>query len=209
MASHCFHPHVYNNRNRFSWYFEMALKSALNAEMKRLKGDAKTLEKKRAELTADIDKKIAENASKQEMLQSFMDATFGAKPKSAVSQGASSGGTRRKRRNRKGVKQRVLNVINASSGGVKRNVIIQEIGMAASDDSGHQYVSNTLRALLDEGQIENRGRVYFPKGSGFAKVSAPSAAVGLGGDSDEGTSQADSPSDESSSGSSNFGTDPH
>ena len=187
----------------------MALKSALNAEMKRLKGDAKSLEKKRAELTADIDKKIAENASKQEMLQSFMDATFGAKPKTAVSRGKVSGATRRKRRNRKGVKQRVLDVINNSSGGVKRNAIIQDIGMASSDEAGHQYVSNTLRALLDEGQIENRGRVYYPKGSGARGAVVASTVVDSSSDSTEEAPSSDTSSDESSSGSSGFGSDPH
>ena len=187
----------------------MALKSALNAEMKRLKGDAKSLEKKRAELTADIDKKIAENASKQEMLQSFMDATFGTKSKTAVSRGKVSGGTRRKRRNRKGVKQRVLEVINNSSGGVKRNAIIQDIGMASSDEAGHQYVSNTLRALLDEGQIENRGRVYFPKGNGETSVVGASTVLDAPSDSAEEEPSADTSSDDSSSGSSTFGSNPH
>ena len=187
----------------------MALKSALNAEMKRLKGDAKSLEKKRAELTAEIDKKIAENAGKQEMLQNFMDATFGAKPKTAVSRGKASGGTRRKRRNRKGVKQRVLNVINASSGGIKRNAIIQEIGMASSDEAGHQYVSNTLRALLDESRIENRGRVYFPKGSGETSEVASSAVEESPSNSAEGTASSGTSSDEPSSSSSGFGSDSH
>ena len=177
--------------------------------MKRLKSDAKGLEKKRAEITADIDKKIAENASKQEMLQNFMDATFGAKPKTAGSRGKAPGGTRRKRRNRKGVKQRVLNVINASSGGIKRNAIIQEIGMASSDDAGHQYVSNTLRALLDEAQIENRGRVYFPKGSGETSAVAPSTVVDSPSDNAEATPSSDTPSDESSSSSTGFGSDSH
>ena len=174
----------------------MALKSALNAEMKRLKGDAKSLEKKRAEITSDIDKKIAENARKQEMLQDFMDATFGAKPKSSGSRGAAPSGTRRKRRNRKGVKQRVLNAISASSGGIKRNAIIQELNMG-SDKAGHQYVSNTLRALFDEGQIEKRGRMYFPKGSGETSSVAPSTVVGTQSDSSEETSASDTPSDES------------
>ena len=185
----------------------MALKSALNAEMKRLKGDAKGLEKKRAELTADIDKKIAENARKQEMLQDFMDATFGAKPKTSVTRGKAASGTRRKRKNRKGVKQRVLSAINASTHGIKRNAIIQEIGMASSDESGHQYVSNTLRALLDDGQIENRGRVYFPKGSSDSSESAPSTVTASPNESSLTTPSSESPSEESSSGSTGFGSD--
>ena len=184
----------------------MALKSALNAEMKRLKGDAKGLEKKRAELTADIDKKIAENARKQEMLQDFMDATFGAKPKAAATRGKATGGTRRKRKNRKGVKQRVLNAINASAAGIKRKAIIQEIGMGSSDESGHQYVSNTLRALLDEGQIENRGRVYFPKSSRSASEVAPSTAAEPTTENSTTTPASDSPDSESTSGSSGFGS---
>lgn len=184
----------------------MALKSALNAEMKRLKGDAKGLEKKRAELTADIDKKIAENTRKQEMLQDFMDATFGAKPKAAATRGKASGGTRRKRKNRKGVKQRVLNAINSSADGIKRNAIIQEIGMASSDESGHQYVSNTLRALLDEGQIENRGRVYFPKSRGDTSTVEPSVATESTNESSVTTAAPESSGDESSSGSSGFGS---
>lgn len=188
----------------------MALKSALNAEMKRLKGDAKSLEKKRAELTADIDKKIAENASKQEMLQSFMDATFGTKPKKVASLSKASGGARRKRKNRKGVKQRVLNVINASSGGIKRNAIIQEIGMATSDDAGHQYVSNMLRQLMDEEKIRNEGRVYYPKGiSGETRAAAPSAVADSPSESNEGTASSGTTSDESSSSSSGFGSDSH
>lgn len=183
----------------------MALKSALNAEMKRLKGDAKGLEKKRSSITADIDKKIAENARKQEMLQDFMDATFGAKPKSAASQGETASGTRRKRRNRKGIKQRVLNAINASSGGIKRNAIIQEIGMASSDDAGHQYVSNTLRTLMDEGQITNSGRVYFPKGSGDANAAVASTSVDSSSESSEETPSPEPSSDESPPSSSGFG----
>ena len=184
----------------------MALKSALNAEMKRLKGDAKGLEKKRAEITADIDKKIAENAKKQEMLQDFMDATFGAKPKKSVSRGKTASSTRRKRRNRKGVKQRVLSVINDSSGGIKRNAIIQEIGMASSDEAGHQYVSNTLRALMDEGQIRNEGRVYFPKRSGETSADATSPHVESETESSEGTPTSESSSDESPPSSSGFGS---
>ncbi|MCY3857406.1 MAG: hypothetical protein OXG25_00670 [Gammaproteobacteria bacterium] len=184
----------------------MALKSALNAEMKRLKGDAKALEKKRSELTADIDKKIAENARKQEMLQDFMDATFGAKPKLSTTRGKAPSGTRRKRKNRKGVKQRVLNAINASTAGIKRKAIIEEIGMASSDESGHQYVSNTLRALLDEGQIENRGRVYFPKSSSETGEASPSSVADQTTESSLTTPASDSPDDEPRSGSSGFGS---
>lgn len=185
----------------------MALKSALNAEMKRLKGDAKGLEKKRAELTADIDKKIAENVRKQEMLQDFMDATFGAKPKASAARAKAAGGTRRKRKNRKGVKQRVLNVINSSAGGIKRKAIIQEIGMASSDESGHQYVSNTLRTLLDEGHIQNRGRVYFPKSSSDTSAAATSTVAAPTNENSVTTPVSESPSSESSSGSSGFGSD--
>lgn len=184
----------------------MALKSALNAEMKRLKGDAKGLEKKRAEITADIDKKIAENARKQEMLQDFMDATFGAKPKKSASAGTTASGTRRKRRNRKGVKQRVLSVISASSGGIKRNAIIQEIGMASSDEAGHQYVSNTLRALMDEGQIRNEGRVYYPKDSGETSSEVTSTNVGSESGSSEGSPPSEPSSGESPPSSSGFGS---
>ena len=183
----------------------MALKSALNAEMKRLKGDAKGLEKKRSDITADIDKKIAENAQKQEMLQAFMDATFGAKPKTSASKETTASGTRRKRRNRKGVKQRVLSVINASSGGIKRNAIIQEIGMASSDEAGHQYVSNTLRTLMDEGEITNAGRVYFPKVSGEASATVASTNVDSSSESSEATPTTEPSSDESTPSSSGFG----
>ena len=186
----------------------MALKSALNAEMKRLKGDAKGLEKKRAEITADIDRKIAENAKKQEMLQEFMDATFGAKSKASGRKVVPSDGTRRKRKNRKGVKQRVLRVISASSGGIKRNAILQELNMG-SDRAGHQYVSNTLRALFDEGQIEKRGRVYFPKGSGETSAATSNIEVGSPSDSAEDTSPSDTPSGESSPGSTGFGSVSH
>ena len=183
----------------------MALKSALNAEMKRLKGDAKGLEKKRADLTADIDKKIAENAKKQEMLQAFMDATFGVKPKTSASQETTASGTRRKRRNRKGVKQRVLAAINASSGGIKRNAIIQEIGMSSSDEAGHQYVSNTLRALMDEGQIRNDGRVYYSRESGETSPAVASASDDSSSESSEGTPTTEPSSDDSPPSSSGFG----
>ena len=186
----------------------MALKSALNAEMKRLKGDAKSLEKKRAEITADIDRKIAENASKQEMLQSFMDATFGTKPKSPASPVEATGGTRRKRKNRKGVRQRVLRAVSSSSGGIKRNAILEELKIGAADKAGHQYVSNTLRALFDDGLIERRGRgrVYFPKGSGEAQAVTPSDSADSEGDNSPESATPDTSSDIPNPSSSRFGS---
>ena len=185
----------------------MALKSALNAEMKRLKTDAKSLEKKRSSLTAEIDKQIAENSQKQSMLQEFMDATFGVKKKAAAKQAAPSKGKRRKRKNRKDVRPRVLAAINASAGGIKRNAILEALNMA-SDTAGHQYVSNTLSALFKEGKIAKQGRVYYPvtassapaapssdpapASSGGAESSSPASSSPSFGSSTPGSSESDS-----------------
>ena len=184
----------------------MALKSSLNAEMKRLKGDAKKLAKKRDEITADIDAKIAENARMQEMLQAFMDASFGAKAKPTVVAKAGSSGKRRKRQNRSGVREGVLDAINNSSGGMKRNAIIAALGMS-DDKPGHQYVSNTLRDLFNDGHIEKRGRVYFPSGSGqtTSGITAPVSETSSAADEEQ-ESSSESSGGGSSTGSGSIGS---
>ena len=177
----------------------MALKSVLNAEMKRLKGDAKELDAKRARLTAEIDKTIGENSQRQQMLQDFMDATFGRKKKEAKPKDAFAPIRRRKRRDRTDVKPRVLAAVNASHGGMKRNAIIRELDLV-NDKAGHQYVSNTLKALVDEVSITAKGRMYYPLS--VEKVASPFTFVSevpKSADSNEGSSGATMPSQAGSS----------
>lgn len=183
----------------------MALKSALNKEMRRLKNEAKNLERKRAQITENIDEEIAENAQRQDTLQQFMDASFGSKQKTSPARGKSAAGTRRKRQSRKGTKELVLNAINASPGGVKRNAIIQKIGMDATDEAGHQYVSNMLRQLMDEDKIANVRRMYYPKNSQQeTKTELSSASDDLTSES-AGESPSLGESDDEASSSSGFG----
>lgn len=154
----------------------MALKSVLNAELKRLKGEAKQLEKKRDVLTKDIDKKIDDNGKSQQLLQDYMDATFGPRKQKGPgkAKAAEATGGRRKRKSRKGVRNKILEAINGSPAGIKRNGILQKLNMV-NDKAGHQYVSNTLRILVDDNQIRAQGRIYFPVGGGAAAASAPAA----------------------------------
>ncbi len=156
----------------------MALRSALNAEMKRLKSDAKALEKKRAKLTANIDEQIAANVKKQQMLQEFMEATFGRKQKSKAADESTASGVRRTRKNRRGLKEKILETIRAHPTGVKRAGIISDLRMKA-DKAGHQYVSNMLSALMKEEMIRSEGRVYFPVTPATASdTNMPSASEG-------------------------------
>lgn len=186
----------------------MALKSELNAEMKRLKQEAKALAQKRDQMTADIDSEIIANEKRQEMLQEFMDATFGKKvakvdgrkTKKASAEKTSDTSKRRTRKNRTGVPRQVLAAINASAGGIKRAAIISALGLG-DDKAGHQYVSNVLTTLRNDNQIKSVGRLYFPGDSGDS-ASSDTAGSDSGSSSEDSSSGAADSGESSGSGSS-------
>lgn len=177
----------------------MALKSELNAEMKRLKKDEKSLRKERDQITADIDSAIAANGERQKILQDFMEATYGKKEskgngrrgRKPKAQKAGASGKRRTRTDRSGLEAKVLATINASVGGIKRAGIIAALGLT-EDQAGHQYVSNCLTTFKNTNQVVTKGRFYFPKPSSEASSAGSSAASTDDSSEAGGSSESDS-----------------
>lgn len=196
----------------------MALKSELNAEMKRLKQDEKALRKKRDQLTADIDGQIAANGARQKIVQDFMDATYGKKEakgngrrgRKPKAQTAGTSGKRRTRKNRSGLTDKVLATVNASVGGIKRAGIIDALGLSG-DKAGHQYVSNILTELRNSNRIRSEGRFYFQAAVSEASSSDSSSdSIATSGEDDSSAASdsaelsSSTPSSEDSSSGSSF-----
>ena len=148
----------------------MPFKRELNAELKRLRDQAKALEKTRAELTKEVDAELQENSEQQEALQSYMTMRFGKQAEKKPTRGrpkkvVARKGVRGKRKDRSDVRPRVLAIIGANIAGIRRKAILAEMGLE-NDPAGKQYVSNTIRDLRDEGLLRAVGRQYFPAGAG-------------------------------------------